>query len=94
MSVDPERPQCIIEIESDKFRQWQTISERGWGVGGVFYRGCCVCSSCANHFVYLSDSNGKLNGRLSAKERVGLKNHDEKNVSRSKCKTFCGMQRV
>lgn len=66
MGVDPERPECVIEIEGDQFWQWQAISERGWGVGRVFYRGCGVCSSCANHFVYLSDSNGKLYGRLFA----------------------------
>lgn len=87
MGVDPERPKCVIEIEGDQFRQWQAISERGGGVRGVFYRGCGVCSSCANHFVYLSLEWQAKRASIGVKN-VGLEVHDEKNVSRTKCKTF------
>jgi hypothetical protein len=38
VGVDPERPQCVIQVEDKDLRQEQPIVEGGWGGGGVLER--------------------------------------------------------
>ena len=75
--VDPKRPQRVVQIKGDQFREGQVVREGGGRRGGVF-QGLGVGSFCAHHIhrvylVCLSCLLGGFVGLCSVVAKWGMK---------------------